>query len=239
MAASDSEGGDLWQVFERLEKLDAEARQHALEHENSLAPAERARLEAMLSVSEEAEQKLHDVIEAGWHRHLGPSSRDEETSADATTEAFGLGARPLTPPGLLNGDADTPTAPRRFGPYEVLREIGRGGLSTVYLAERIEPRMHVAIKVVRPDMASPEMHERLRRERQILAELIHPHIARLFDGGSVDGAPYFVMEHIEGDHIDAFCREHQVVVEVCRQNGLSEDSPAPLSSPHDQDAPAP
>ena len=83
-------------------------------------------------------------------------------------------------------DDVTERPPARIGSYEILKEIGRGGLSTVYLAERAdrEYRARVAIKLVRPGMATGEIRSRLRLERQILASLKHPHIAQLLDGGT-------------------------------------------------------
>jgi len=95
----------------------------------------------------------------------------------------------------------------RIGPYKVLSEIGRGGMGAVYLAERDdqEYRKRVAIKLVK-DVDSESVVRRFRQERQILAELDHPNIARLLDGGSTAGGiPYFVMEHVEGVPIDAYC----------------------------------
>ena len=96
----------------------------------------------------------------------------------------------------------------RIGPYKVVREIGRGGMGTVYLAERDDEvyRKQVAIKLVRGDGDSAFALDRFRRERQILAGLDHPSIARLLDGGSTDdGALYFVMEYVEGLAIDEHC----------------------------------
>ncbi|MEM6792925.1 MAG: serine/threonine-protein kinase [Acidobacteriota bacterium] len=94
------------------------------------------------------------------------------------------------------------------GPYRLIEELGRGGLATVYLGERDDEQfsMQVAIKLVRRGFDSPELLERLRLERQILASLEHPNIARLVDGGTApDGRPYFVMERIEGERIDLWC----------------------------------
>ena len=90
---------------------------------------------------------------------------------------------------------------RRLGHYEILREIGRGGMGTVYLARRADGLFEhqVAIKVVTPESAGPEVIERFEQERAILASLEHPNIARLYDGGSTEeGWPYFVMEYVEG-----------------------------------------
>jgi serine/threonine protein kinase len=102
--------------------------------------------------------------------------------------------------------------PEKIGAYRVLGEIGRGGLATVLLAERHDDayRMQVAIKLVRRGLDTADILLRLRQERQILARLDHPHIARLLDGGSTeDGRPYVVMERIEGLPIDRYCRQHQ------------------------------
>jgi serine/threonine protein kinase len=99
----------------------------------------------------------------------------------------------------------------RLGSYRVVREIGRGGMGAVYLATRTddEYRNEVAIKVVKRGMDTVEVLTRFRYERQILANLAHPYIARLFDGGSTqDGVPFFVMEYIEGRPIHVFCQDN-------------------------------
>ncbi len=105
---------------------------------------------------------------------------------------------------------------KRIGPYRILEEIGRGGMGTVYLAERIdgEFRKRVAIKLISRGMDSDAIVHRFRHERQILADLDHPHIARLLDGGATeDGRPYFVMEHVEGVPVDAYCESTDPTVE--------------------------
>ena len=97
---------------------------------------------------------------------------------------------------------------QRIGPYRVLGELGRGGMSTVYLAERDDEhyRKRVAVKVVKRGMDTRDILRRLRQERQILAHLEHPNIARLLDGGNTeDGLPYFVMEHVEGEPVVGYC----------------------------------
>ena len=105
---------------------------------------------------------------------------------------------------------DSEDAPERVGPYRVLEKIGEGGLATVYLAERDdEYSMRVAIKMIKRGMDTAEILRRLRLERQILAGLDHPHVARLLDGGSTpSGRPYVVMEFIDGVPIDRHCEEH-------------------------------
>ncbi len=100
---------------------------------------------------------------------------------------------------------------RRLGPYAVERKLGAGGMSTVYLAVRAdeEYRQQVAIKVFGYGADRADLVERFRAERQILASLDHPNIARLLDGGTTeDGLPYLVMEYVEGLPIDRYCDEH-------------------------------
>ena len=106
------------------------------------------------------------------------------------------------------GNVTPRRAPRRIGPYKVLQELGRGGVSIVYLALRDDQqfRKRVAIKVLRRGMDSDDILDRFQQERQILASLEHPNIARLLDAGNdPEGRPYFVMDHVEGLPIDRFC----------------------------------
>jgi len=96
--------------------------------------------------------------------------------------------------------ATTPTPRERIGAYRVLRELGSGGMGTVFLAERHigEARQRVALKLIR-GFPTADARARLARERTLLAELNHPNIARLLDGGDTDdGQPYLVMEYVEG-----------------------------------------
>jgi non-specific serine/threonine protein kinase/serine/threonine-protein kinase len=103
----------------------------------------------------------------------------------------------------------------RIGPYRIIREIGRGGMGAVYLAERDddEYKKQVAIKLIKRGMDSDAILARFLSERQILARLEHPNIARLLDGGTTaDGRPYFVMEYIPGQPIDRYADEHKLSV---------------------------
>jgi eukaryotic-like serine/threonine-protein kinase len=104
--------------------------------------------------------------------------------------------------------------PERLGVYRVLREIGRGGMGVVYDAERDDGqfRRRVAVKIMRPD-SDPELRQRVLAERQILAALDHPCIARLLDGGlTTDGRPYLVMEHVDGLPVDVYCDRMRLTV---------------------------
>ena len=104
----------------------------------------------------------------------------------------------------------------RLGSYRLLKEIGHGGMGTVYLAERADGqfRKQVAVKMVRPGMDTEFILARFRRERQVLGRLDHPNIGRLLDGGTAtNGAPYFVMEYIDGDWITRYCESKTLGVE--------------------------
>jgi len=103
----------------------------------------------------------------------------------------------------------------RIGNYEVIRALGHGGMGSVFLAIRADDqyRKEVAIKVMNLAIAGPDMQARFRAERQILADLDHPNIARLLDGGETAwGLPYVVMEYIDGSPIDVFSRERNLSV---------------------------
>jgi Tfp pilus assembly protein PilF len=101
----------------------------------------------------------------------------------------------------------------QFGAWQAVKLLGRGGMGTVYLAERADGAfsMTAAVKVVPLALASAEIEERFRRERQFLASLDHPRIARLIDGGvSETGLPFLVMEYVQGATIDRFCEMHRL-----------------------------
>jgi serine/threonine-protein kinase len=106
-----------------------------------------------------------------------------------------------------------PNQDRRVGAYRVVRELGRGGMGVVYLAERDDGhfRQQVAIKLLRASPDVGDLHRRFLAERQILASLKHPGIAQLLDGGLADGhTPYLVMEYVDGMPITTYCDLHQL-----------------------------
>ena len=117
---------------------------------------------------------------------------------------------------LANSEADDdPMIGRRLGAYRIEREIGRGGMGAVYEAKRVdnELNMRAAIKLVKRGMDTDFILRRFRTERQILAALDHPNIARLLDGGTTeDGLPYFVMEFIEGQPLYNYCDTNQLSI---------------------------
>ncbi|AGY58424.1 serine/threonine protein kinase [Gloeobacter kilaueensis JS1] len=120
---------------------------------------------------------------------------------------------------LINQDVllDALTAelenPPLIGIYQLIRQLGEGGMGTVYLAERADGQfdMQVAIKIIRQDASNAELVKRFRAERQMLANLKNENIARLFDGGTTpDGRPYFVMDYVDGEPIDRYCDDKKL-----------------------------
>lgn len=113
------------------------------------------------------------------------------------------------------GDASDLASDARFGPWRIIRELGRGGMGVVYLASRADEQFKqlAALKVLRGDFLDQEVLSRFRHERQILAQLSHPNIATFLDGGSTpQGEPYIVMEYIEGEPLHAYCDAHNLSV---------------------------
>jgi len=111
------------------------------------------------------------------------------------------------------GDGESKRVGERVGVYRLTGEIGRGGMGAIYRAVRDddELRQEVAVKVIKRGMDSDAVVRRFRQEREILAELDHPNIAQLLDGGTTEGGvPYFVMEYIDGQALDEYCAERKL-----------------------------
>ncbi|MHC5052587.1 MAG: WD40 repeat domain-containing serine/threonine protein kinase, partial [Planctomycetota bacterium] len=106
---------------------------------------------------------------------------------------------------------DTEPPGTRIGPYELLQVIGEGGMGTVYMAEQAEPvERRVALKIIKRGMASSEITARFEAERQALALMDHPNIAKVFDAGATEtGRPYFVMELVKGIPITEYCDQYE------------------------------
>jgi serine/threonine-protein kinase len=138
--------------------------------------------------------QLHAASAVAQDRdYLGPSAHDHLLAAMEHLEAS-------VPPG-------TPV-----GSWRILRKIGQGGMGAVYLAERADGQyeQQAALKVIKRGTDTEEVTRRFRYERQILARLEHPNIARLLDGGTTpEGLPYFVMEYVAGEPLDAYCTRCQ------------------------------
>ena len=103
-----------------------------------------------------------------------------------------------------------------LGAYSLVSEIGRGGMGSVWLAERVDGlfRRAVAVKFLNPALVGSGGEERFRREGALLAQLSHPNIARLIDAGvTSSGQPYLVIEHVDGEPIDRYCDAHQLGID--------------------------
>jgi serine/threonine protein kinase/tetratricopeptide (TPR) repeat protein len=116
--------------------------------------------------------------------------------------------RHLTPCPITEGPGTV------IGPYKLREQIGEGGMGIVYVAEQTQPvRRHVALKVIKPGMDSRQVVARFEAERQALAMMDHPNIARVFDGGTTpSGRPYFVMELVRGIPITEYCDEQRLSI---------------------------
>src|SRR5215471_12217673 len=119
------------------------------------------------------------------------------------------------PPGTRGTVDYVPIAERPgtvIGPYKLMEKIGEGGFGLVFVAEQVEPvRRKVALKVIKPGMDSRQVIARFEAERQALALMDHPNIARVFDAGATDsGRPYFVMELVRGIPITEYCDQNQL-----------------------------
>jgi serine/threonine protein kinase/tetratricopeptide (TPR) repeat protein len=127
--------------------------------------------------------------------------------------AIELGGEHFGADTTANAELDSEQIGRRIGAYRIERELGRGGMGTVYLAVRADDQYQkqVAIKLIKRGMDTDYVLRRFRTERQILAGLEHPNIARLLDGGTTDdGLPFFVMEHVEGKSITDYADHHRL-----------------------------
>ena len=122
----------------------------------------------------------------------------EETEGILDQPAAALAGAVRPEPGSLEG--------HQVGAYRIIRQIGQGGMGTVYLAKRDDVQKTVALKMVRDGLATPEHVQRFLLERRVLARLEHAHIARLLDAGvTPQGTPYFAMEYVEGQPITTYC----------------------------------
>ena len=181
----------------------------------------------------ERRRRVEQVLDAALTRDQAewPAVLDEHCAGDTALrlvveELLGhvVTSWPLldSPPAMLAGAlaevahrAAADLAGRRIGAWRIVREIGRGGMARVFLAERADGQFtqQVAIKLLRPGLDSEIDLDRFRAERQILASLNHPNIARLLDGGvTEEELPYLVLEYVDGQPIDRYCDERALSI---------------------------
>lgn len=176
--------------FARVAALFEEAREIADRGHRSALVAERCGDDAELRAEVEDLLEVHDEND---------TLAQEGASAFESSWAMDALAQEAT--GFDSAEQSAVPVPDRVGPYEVLRELGAGGMGRVYLARRggADFDKNVAIKVLRPGLDDEAFLLRFRSERRILAQLDHPYVATLLDGGATeDGLPYLVMEYVEG-----------------------------------------
>lgn len=162
---------------------------------------------------------LADLPPPARAARLAALRRDDPALADEVASLLDAHDDPgflAAPPAWGAAEADLPDDPLEgglVGPYRIVERVGAGGMGVVYRAVRADDqyRKEVALKLVRRGMDTEQVLGRFRTERQILANLDHPHIARLLDGGvAPDGRPYLVMEFVDGLPIDTWCARREL-----------------------------
>jgi len=149
-----------------------------------------------------ADPVLRREVESLLAAHVGANKFLRRPALDADLRSISAGT-------------EDPAIGRTIGAYRIVRLIGSGGMGRVFLAERAAAdfRMLVAIKLIRRGLDTDEILRRFHVERQVLADLQHPNVARLIDGGEAeDGSPYLVMEYVDGLRIDEYCDERSLSI---------------------------
>ena len=180
---------DLKAIFsEALERSPGHDRIAYLDQACGNDPEVRSQVERLLAAHERAEGFLESAAGAG-----AVATAQGGDALDAVSS-------PVVPPPLEGTGG-------RIGPYKLLQEIGEGGMGTVFMAEQEGPvRRRVALKVIKPGMDTAQVVARFEAERQALAMMDHPNIAKVFDAGTTEcGRPFFVMELVKGVPITEYC----------------------------------
>jgi serine/threonine-protein kinase len=162
--------------------------------------------------------KLQDIFDEAWP--LDPDARQSLLAARCQGDE-GLRAEVERMLRAFDAESQATVKPERpfsgvrFGVWETVKLLGRGGMGEVFLARRVDGQIEqrAALKVMSRSLATTEYVERFRRERQLLARLEHSNIARLLDGGvNSDGSPYMVMEYVEGEPLDRYCTDRKLSI---------------------------
>jgi serine/threonine protein kinase len=184
------------ELFDQARRCAGADRAAFLAHACRDDPPLRARIEALLAAADEAES----FFAAG-----------ESLVSETIAPLQALASRPPEVP--VNAPGEEPIG-TRIGRYVLLEKIGEGGCGVVYMAEQEEPvRRRVALKIIKLGMETKSVIARFEAERQALAMMDHPNIARVFDAGATDrGPPYFIMELVRGVQITRYCDQHRLDV---------------------------
>lgn len=174
----------VFELFSAVLPLSQSARAAVLDRACAGDEALRQQIEAML----QADAKSHSLLDTpiAHLRTVAPETDDES-------------------PAQFDG--------RIIGPYQILHELGRGGMGAVYLAERVDVALRAALKIVVGDLASSDHRARFLLERRVLAQLKHPGIASFLDAGVLeDGTPWFAMELVDGEPLNSYCDREQLSI---------------------------
>jgi WD40 repeat protein len=184
-----------------------------------LSPPEFARVSELLSESIEMGPEEREAWLADLERRDPKSAACVRSllAAQSACQAVGFLQNLVVPQLQIAGlvDTDSGLIGRQFGPYRVLSLLGRGGMGSVWLAERADGLFDrkVALKLVHSTLIGKVMTERFAREREILASLNHPSIARLIDAGFADdGQPYLALEYVAGRPLTTYCDSHRLSI---------------------------
>ncbi len=158
-------------------------------------PSLRAEVEALLAQDEQHPSFLEHPA-----RHEDQGKPDRKTRARQAAQS------------TATAEMDRTKHLERIGPYKILQEVGEGGMGVVYLAEQTEPiQRRVALKLIKLGMDTKQVIARFETERQALALMNHPNVAKVLDAGATEkGRPYFVMEYVKGESITAYCDRHRL-----------------------------
>jgi len=199
---------DIDALFDRVLDLPSTDRAAFLDEACRDVPELRDALERLLRAEAEARRFLEASVDAIVEPEILSDALDSWTDSDTGAGARVISDDPAQAPVDRSGEI--------IGPYRLVRLLGRGGMASVYLAERADGQWHrqVALKLLRRGLDTDDLVRRFVAERQILSSLSHPNIARLLDGGATDdGLPYLVMDYVEGTPITRYCEEHESTVD--------------------------
>ena len=229
--STDAKPSNVRELYVQAVRIEEDAARQAFLEEAAGGEIElRQRVEQLLAARTPGRENLLQL--ATFESMSGSSSfswdgDDIGKTIDSHPDAMGE----RTPDDAIRGRIDVSTHPT-IGNYRLLEELGHGGMGTVYMAQQSQPvKRQVALKVIKPGMDSNEVIARFEAERQALAMMDHPNVAKVLDAGATEaGRPYFVMELVHGVAITEFCDSKRLTNRVSMPGaplGMSEKSSLP------------